>query len=265
MWESIAKLVGDNPITTLVITIIGTSTIWLYKEFKEMIDRNTTTKITVVNEKIKLFSQLQINIVATIHESENNQLRLGLVDKFGEYSIFLSEDARRIWLDYIRKDDPSYLVSLLAFISVELKKLDKEKGRLLTNNSSTDIEGFILKLIDPIKPIFIVWVLVWFGLLLFVTYNEQHTWYGKFNVITVSFTVFVSFTSAYPLFTLKLQEQLSRQGKYRWFLYICLIAAPLLSIIYMKLSIFSLFIQIVAILLLVQRKRSEKNLIITKI
>lgn len=262
MWESLARVVGDNPVFTLVITIFGTTTIWLYKEFKEMIDQRTKTKTSTLNEKIKLYGKLQANIVALIQQSENIQLRLDFIEKFGEYIVFLSEDARRIWLDYIRHDDPSYLVSLLAFISMDLKKLDKEKMRLSADGSSTDLEEIISKLFAPFKPIFIIWIMVWGGSSLFVIYKEQYTWYGKFSIIAFSLSLLASIIVVYSLFSLMLQKQLSQQGKYRWFLNICLIAAPLLSVTYKGLSIVSLMIQIVSLMLLIKRKRSEKNFII---
>lgn len=67
MWKEISELIGANPILTLIITILGTSTIWLYKEFKVMMNRSLRNKMEVINEKIKMYSQLEANISAVVH------------------------------------------------------------------------------------------------------------------------------------------------------------------------------------------------------
>ncbi|WP_277351680.1 hypothetical protein [Paenibacillus aquistagni] len=32
MWSEISKIIGANPVMTIVITIIGTFSIWMYKD-----------------------------------------------------------------------------------------------------------------------------------------------------------------------------------------------------------------------------------------
>ncbi len=113
---------------SLIITIFGTTTIWMYKEFKEMINRNNATRITQVNEKIKAYSQLQAQIAAVLHDRENNTSKINLMRNLGEYNPILSQNVRNVARDYYIKADPAYLSTMLAMMETDFKKFEKEKA-----------------------------------------------------------------------------------------------------------------------------------------
>ncbi|MNN16235.1 hypothetical protein D3C81_1293690 [compost metagenome] len=263
MWENIAKLVGDNPITTIVITIIGTSTIWMYKEFKEMINVNINTKIAALNDKIKMLSQLQANILAIVHQDDNEQFRLKFTERFGEYNTVLRENTHRIAVDYLKYGDPSYLATLSEFISSELVKLNKEKARL-SRDDETDVESYISKLYAPLKPILLIWSIVYFFLLTFTTYSVQHTWHDKLNVVILSISTFISISFVLSLVLLVLEKRLNSQGNYKWLLFTLIFLSPLLAVITSKeTAILIIFVQITSIFLLYKHNKRKKSLIIT--
>lgn len=264
MWENIAKIVGDNPAFTLVITIFGTTTIWLYKEFKEMIDSTTKAKISALNEKIKMLSQLQANIMAMVYGNNYEQFRLKFIEEFGEYNTVLNEDTCQISLDYIRHGDPSYLATLSSFLSAELSKLNKEKMKLSKNkNKDTDIEIYISKLYAPLKPMILIWFLVCYFLLSSAMYVVQHTWYDKLNVVILSLSIFVSVVIISSMMLLVFDKSLPTQGIYKWLLFLCIVAAPLVAVICIEISIISIVIQVVAIASLIKFNRRKQSIIIT--
>lgn len=262
MWESLARVVGDNPVFTLVITIFGTTTIWLYKEFKEMIDSNLKFKITALNEKIKMYSQLQTYILAAVHQIEGEQFRIKLIELLGEYSAVMSEDSRRIALDYIKVGDSSYLSILSVLISAELTKLSKEKSKLLKNND-TDIDSYISKLYAPLKPILLIWLIIGYVLFSYSLIVAQHTWYEKLNITILFITLFISACFVPFILIILFDNSVPLKGVYKWGLYFCIVAAPLAAFICIEISIMSVVIQVIAISLLVKYNRRKKSLIIT--
>ncbi|WP_339222099.1 hypothetical protein [Paenibacillus sp. FSL W7-1332] len=263
MWSEISKLIGANPITTLVIIIAGTSTIWMYKEFKEMINQNNKAKINNINEKIRVYSQLQASTAGLLHDKGHRELKLSLINKIGDFSPFLSEDVRRVVMDYHRYGDPAYLETMLAFIEVDVRKLEEDKKRLSEYDSTTDVEGFIKRLSDPFKPIMMIWLLLWFLLLGYIKYQSQDTWYSKLFVGSFFTSIFVSAIAILAVITLIKSNVRDKGRTFKWFLFGYIILSPVLIFIYEGLSILSLVTQIVSFYLLIRIQKNKKNMIIT--
>ncbi|WP_068614671.1 hypothetical protein [Paenibacillus tuaregi] len=263
MWKELAALIGANPILTLVITLLGTSTIWLYKEFKQMIEQSTKTKVAELNEKIKVYSQLQATIYAIIHQANHEQLKMKFIEKFGDYSMYMSDDARKIALDYIKHGDSLYLVSLSSFIEVELEKLNKERCRVLNIGADTEIERYIAKLYAPFKPILLVWSMMLFILVGGLVYLIQPSWYEKTNAIFLIISIFFSSVAIFSIMILTKERSFSYHSTYKWLLNTLFAAAPLLSLITIQLSPFSLIIQISSITLLIRYKKGRASRIFT--
>ncbi|MNX64297.1 hypothetical protein D3C86_953190 [compost metagenome] len=259
MWKELAALIGANPILTLVITLLGTSTIWLYKEFKQMIEQSTKIKVAELNEKIKVYSQLQATIYAIIHQPDHEQLRMKFIEKFGDYSMYMSDDARRVALDYIKYEDSLYLVSLSSFVEVELEKLDKERGRVLNIGTDTEIERYIAKLYAPFKPILLIWSMMLFILVGGLVYLIQPSWYEKTNAIFLIISIFFSSVAIFSTMILTKERSFSYHSTYKWLLITLFAVAPLLSLITIQMSPFSLIIQISSITLLIRYKKGRAS------
>ncbi|WP_152399110.1 hypothetical protein [Paenibacillus cellulositrophicus] len=263
MWSEVSKLIGANPIVTLVITIIGTSSIWMYKEFKEMINRNNSARISRVNEKIKIYSQLQASIAVVLNEPNNSTLKQGLINKLGEYSPFLNEDLRCIVKDYYKCGDSLYLNSMLAMMEVDFSKFEQEKRRVSKYEDNTEVEDIVLRLYDPLKPILLIWLLIIFFLFSYENFTEQQDWFNRMNVIASACSWFLSIVSLSAIFSLKLNNRLSKQGIHRWILIGVLILAPIITVFYIGLSLCPVFIQITSLFLIIRLKNRKKKGILT--
>ncbi|WP_339292521.1 hypothetical protein MKY48_06250 [Paenibacillus sp. FSL W8-0187] len=248
---------------TLVIIIAGTSTIWMYKEFKEMINQNNKAKINNINEKIKVYSQLQASTAGLLHDKGHRELKVILINKIGDFSPFLSEDVRRVVRDYYRYGDSAYLETMLAFIEVDVRKLEEDKKRLSEYNSNTDVEGFIKRLSDPFKPIMMIWLLVWFLLLGYIKYQSQDTWYSKLFVGSFLTSIFISAIAVLAVLSLLKSNVRYKRRTYKWFVFGYIIFSPVLIFIHDALSIFSLVTQIIGLYLLIRLQKIKKNMIIT--
>ncbi|WP_068779370.1 hypothetical protein [Paenibacillus sp. GM2] len=260
MWESISRIIGDNPVLSLVVTILITSTIWLYKEFKEMINNNMRAKEAALNEKIRIHSEFLANILAIIHQKDNDHFKVKFIEKFGEYNTVLNTDSRQIAVDYIKRNNPVYLESLFVFINKELDNLSKKRSLLQEDN--TDIESYINKLYAPLKPIIIVWLIILFSIFVLFEYMSQPTWYDKLNVIMWSLSILFSVCLVLIILLSFIEKQFLR-GVHKWLLMLIIILAPLGSILKIKLSVAFLLIQIVAFLLIVQLNKKRRSKIIT--
>ncbi|MEC0203886.1 hypothetical protein P4H39_14680 [Paenibacillus lautus] len=263
MWSEISKLIGANPIMTLVIIIVGTSTIWMYKEFKEMINQNNKSKISNINEKIKVYSKLQASAASLFYNKELSDLHRILMNQIGEFSPLLSEDVRRVVRDYFKYGDYAYLETMLAFIEVDLKKFEDDKRKLSKYENSTDIADFVNKLYDPLKPILLIWLLIWFMFMSYSVFISQDAWYSKLFVIVSSISIFISVISLIAIISLKIDKGMGKESLLKWFVIGYIVLSPVFVFIYEGLSIFSLVTQIIGFYLLASLQKSKKKMIIT--
>lgn len=260
MWKDISELIGANPILTLMITILGTSTIWLYKEFKVMMERSSKQKIETLNNKIKMYSQLEANIAAVVHYTDNTPFKNNLIEKFGEYSIQMSEDTRRIAIDYIQSGDALYLKTLASFIQYELTKLHKARTKVLQNEEPVGIDGFVSKLFAPFKPIAFIWFIIIVSLASYEMYSVQQIWYDRLNVLIIIFpSVILSVGTLIAILSLLFDNEVRLQGKYGWALIILL--APLIVFISKYLSVISLIVQAAGLYKINKMKKRKPGLI----
>ncbi|WP_438349444.1 hypothetical protein ACP8HI_01785 [Paenibacillus sp. FA6] len=262
MWKELMGLLGANPTVTLIFTIIATSTIWLYKEFKEMINQDHKTKIKIINESIKNYGKLQASIAEVINDEDNKQLKHNLFEKFGDYNSLFSEDIRQIILDYYRHENALYLTTLQSFIVVEQRKLVQAKKRLSVDDNSTDILDSITRLMRPFQVIVMIWLMILFGLFFISIYYAQDNIYMKFNALVLSFSAFFSLIMLYALISLRMDNKLARQGKYRWGLISGIIITPILVLIRLDLSIVCIIIQITSLVLYVRSRNMGKEIIL---
>ncbi|MFD0870919.1 MULTISPECIES: hypothetical protein [Paenibacillus] len=63
MWSEIADLIKLNPAWSLVITILGTLLVWLYKEFKVMLAKEFNDKVAILQNKLEVYGRLEAAVV----------------------------------------------------------------------------------------------------------------------------------------------------------------------------------------------------------
>lgn len=157
----------------------------------------------------------------------------------------MSENTRKIAFDYIKYGDSLYLETLVAFISYELTKLQKDKARVLQNEEPTGINGYILRLYAPFKPIILIWFSIIILIASYAIYSIQHTWYDRLNIIILFLSIFLSLAVLLAMLSMLFDNQFRPQGRYRWVLLISIFSAPFITVISVSLSIFSLIVQII--------------------
>lgn len=259
MWESISKLIGANSTAVLIITIVGTFSVWLYKEFKVMNNENFKSKVALINKKIEMYSKLEAAIANVLHQKDRGQAKSNLYEKFGEFSSYFSNDVRRIMRDYYRQDDSSLLNTLLAFTEVEVKKLEKEKSTLSMNDTSTDVMDLMGRLVRPLSPIGMVWILVlWALFFLSQIYQTKFIW-EKLSWGLISVSTLFALILIFGLISLFIDNNLSRRiSVYRWLFIMGSICPPWIAVFFVRYSLIFVLIQGISFFMFIKISKKQK-------
>lgn len=262
MWKEIASFFKTNPELSLLITVFGTLTVWLYKEFKVMYSKDIKNKLTTVQKKLDFYGRLEASIAAVINQQNDFQAKRNLLDKLGESNSYFSEDIRGIIRDYYKLGDVSLLITLIAFIEVEMKKLDAEKRTLTSSESSEEIMDYIARLMKPVRPIMVFFVIVFVSIGLGLLVMKQDNLWDKLCLIGFSLSLFFSLMISVTLFSLMINNKLPRQGKYRWILDVGMIFTPCLVFFSWKFSLVSPVIQAILLVLYMRSKKPTQIIIL---
>ncbi|MBB6637613.1 hypothetical protein [Cohnella thailandensis] len=265
MWESISKLIGANSTAVLVITIIGTFSVWLYKEFRTMNKEDFKSRIALINKKIEMYSKLEAAIAAVLNQKDTTQAKSNLYEKFGEYSPFFSDDVRRIMRDYYKQNDNGYLYSLLAFTEVEVKLLENEKHSLSANDSSTDVMDAIRRLIRPLSPIMMIWLFTVFMLFFYSNFMREQDLFSRLVIVIMFFSCFFSLILIFVLVSLGMDNNLRKLGWRRWLYIVGISMVPWAEVIFTDLALLFVGIQAFSLFMFIrEKKRKTVNIILIK-
>jgi len=100
MWADLAAFIKANTTETLLISIIGTILIWMYKQFKGMIDREEQDKLATVQLKMGLFTKLELAIASVLH-LKNEESKLHMYTLLGECGPYLTKIQRTVVREFI--------------------------------------------------------------------------------------------------------------------------------------------------------------------
>lgn len=262
VWKEFASFFKTNPELSLLITVFGTLTVWLYKEFKVMYSQSTKNKLTTVQKKLDFYGKLEASIATVINQPNDPNSKRNLLDKLGESNSYFSEDIRQIIRDYYRQADVFLLITLIAFIEMEMKKLDEEKRTLTSSESPVEIMDYIARLMKPVGPIIVFFAIIFGSVGLGLLVMQQNTLWNKLLLIAFSLSSLFSLMISIALFSLMISNKLSRQGKYRWVLDGCMIFTPCLAFLYWNLSLILPIIQLISLILYIRSEKPRQIIIL---
>ncbi|MEK4365361.1 hypothetical protein MKX68_23255 [Paenibacillus sp. FSL M8-0212] len=260
MLQELLNYFKMNPELSLISTIVCTVIIWLYKEFKVMIETDNKNKLAQIQKKMESYTRVEAAIASVLSQHNHAGAIQNLYDKFGECSSYFSEDIRELIRGFYSQRDVSILATIMSFIKAEMKKLEKQKNKIDSQDVSGDASASILRLYKPLKPILIIFIMffvtIWFVVLALVESNAWNRIYLGVSFVTASLGVmFLAI-----VISVWVEGELYIRGKLDSSLKLSMIFSPLLVLIDWKLSVLSLFIQIVAGTILA--KSMKKRLVI---
>jgi hypothetical protein len=99
MWTQLAEFLEANGRETLIISVVGTLLVWMYKQIKGMIDREEQEKQTTIQLKQALFTKLELNLASVLHlgDEESKRRLLELLGECGPYLTRMQRTMVRDW------------------------------------------------------------------------------------------------------------------------------------------------------------------------
>ncbi|MCZ1267337.1 MULTISPECIES: hypothetical protein [Paenibacillus] len=260
MLQDVLSYFQANPGWSLASTVVCTVIIWLYKEFKVNIESDNKNKLAHIQKKMESYTKVEAAIAKVLSQENHSGATQSLYDKFGECSSYFSEDIRELIRDYYSRRDTSILVTLMSFMKIETRKLDRQKNRIESQDASEDSFDSVFRLYRPFKPILIIFIMffvtIWFILLATLETSVLNQFYLGTLFITISLGVMFLFA----IISVWSNGELHIRGKLDSSLKMSMILSPLLTLIDWRLSVLSLFIQVAAGILIA--KSMKKRIIV---
>ncbi|WP_151735195.1 hypothetical protein [Paenibacillus tengchongensis] len=261
MLEQIFEYFKTNPGWSLVITIVSTALVWLYKEFKLLLNADQKNKLALVQKKMDLYSVVEAAAAQAINRLGDPVAIQYLYTKLGEASAYFTPDIRTVIRDYYERPDVLLLRTLMTFIKVESNKLEKEKDKLMKLDISGDMVETISRLFRPLKPILLLFGTVLLASVFLLNSLQEEEIIGSISWVIAFLTMVFSLTLIFVIISSLLDGSLGIRGAYRWGLSIAIITCPILWLLNIKFAIFSLGVQLISMVLFAKSKR--KGLIVT--
>ncbi|WFR60562.1 hypothetical protein P9222_18405 [Paenibacillus amylolyticus] len=257
MLQQLLTYFKANPEFSIVTTIVCTAIIWLYKEFKVMIERDNQNKLARIQKRMDSYIKVEAAIASILAQPGNVGVLQNLYDKFGECSSYFSEDIRVLIREYYTRQDVANLVTIMSFIKIEIGKLDSQRNKIESQDVSGDDFDSILRLYRPLKPILLIFLLffvtIWFLLLALLENNIWNRLYLGTSFVTTSLSVMFLFA----VVVVWKNGELYIRGKLESSLKLSMLFSPLLILLDWRLSVLSLIIQIMAGILIARSMKTR--------
>ncbi|MFF2908481.1 hypothetical protein [Paenibacillus sp. NPDC057934] len=257
MMQEILTYFKANPGWSLAITVFTTVLIWLYKEFKVLMEKDNNDKLALVQKQLDMYSSVEAAIAQIIHRPSDAFAVQNFYNKLGESSAYFTNDIKKIVRDYYLRADISVLRTLMTFIQLECDKLHKEKSKLISSNTSSDVFETVSRLYRPFKPIILVFIIVIVTTYFILLLLNQNNILASIILFIMFISLILSGTMIWVIISLLMEGNLGINSKYRWFLIACLIVSPILMLIDLRLSVLSLLIQIVLFIFFVRSRKKQ--------
>jgi len=256
MWTEIAAYVKANTTETLVISIVGTLFVWIYKQFKDRIDREQQEKITNLQLKQGLFTKLELSIASVLHLN-NETSKMAMYTLLGECGPYLTSTQRKIVREYYKNFDPSLLYSLHALIVNEVDKLDRQSDKIRDDKEHSEWAQYISRLYAPIYPMLLFAVIILYVVVVASFASRGANPWDSLNIVLTGITIAISLVLASSFIFFFMKRELGKQGAKRWSAIVLLILSPSLTFVIgrFEMSILALIVQAAVLVYLSFSKR----------
>lgn len=261
MWTELAAFVQANTTESLLITIVGTLLVWLYKQFKDMIDRRQQEKVAALQAKQGLFIRLELTIATVLHQSQGESKR-ELNQLLGDCGPYLSSTQRQLVRDYYRAFDPAVLRTLHAFIIHEVDNISRQSDQEKENQAS-GLQLYINKLYAPIWPITLIGILILYFFMIYEITKLGDTVWAKANLVLFGLSFFLSVILFMSMVVSWYQKSMGKQGPWRWTAIILIIISPSLFFLFNRpdIAIPVVLLQVGLIIAVAKLKRPNEILV----
>ncbi len=256
MWKELAAFLQANANEALLVSIIGTLLVWMYKQFKGMIDRKQHEKLKTIQQKQALFTKLELSLADVLYlNDEAGKQRL--LTMLGECGPYLTRTQRTVIRDYCKSFDRGVLQTLQELTVHEVGKLDRQMDKLREDQDNGEWLHYIQRLYAPVWPIIVFALIAFYLIFLFSLVGKGANWWVQLNILLSGFSIFFSVTLVLGGAVLWAKGEMDKQGAKRWGAFALFVLSPSLifTIGRLDMSLISIAVQILVIVFLSFNKR----------
>ncbi|WP_044478022.1 hypothetical protein [Paenibacillus antibioticophila] len=257
MLQQIFDYFKTQPGWSLVITVVFTALVWLYKEFKVMMEADQKSKLVILQKKMDLYSSVEAAAAQVINRQDDPLAIHHLYTRLGESGAYFTEDIRKVIRDYYERADISILRTLMAFIKAETSKLEKERNKLLVTETSSDVFDAVARLFRPLKPILVLFMTILIAIGFLFNFFQADKYIDRVIWLIAFISTSFSLCLLMVIISLWIEQSLRIKGGYSWFLTIVIIICPVLSILEIKLAVLSLVVQLISFIQFIKNKKND--------
>ncbi|MDK8182034.1 hypothetical protein [Paenibacillus sp. UMB4589-SE434] len=256
MWADIATFLKANASETLLISIIGTILVWMYKQFKGMIDSKQQRELAIVQLKQGLFTKLELSI-ANVLNQDNEVSKQQLYALLGECGPYLTSTQRTVIRDYYKQVNPLLLHTLQALIVSEVDKLGRQLGQLREDEENTEWLIYIQRLYAPFGPIILFLIITLYIVFIYQLVKQGASLWIQICILLLGVTIFLSATLFIAMLYFIFRGELGKQGAKRWYLIAAIIVSPALAFVVNRVDMFTVVfgIQLLGLIIVSRSKR----------
>lgn len=261
MWTELAAFVQANTTESLLITIIGTILVWLYKQFKDMMDRQRNEKEAAIRTQQGLLMHLELTIATMLKQNRPEPVER-LNQLLGDYASYLSDSQRKLVRDFYRSFDPGVLRALHALLVHEADKISAKSEKEKEDQEAGWL-FFINKLYAPVWPIIFLFLILIYFFWVYEMMQQGTTTWIRFNYFLFGFSFFLPVIFFSAMMVTWYQKNMAKHGLKRWTAMIILILSPALFFIFNRsdISIPVILLQLGLILLFSKLKRPTQIIV----
>lgn len=256
MWTEIATFLKANTTETLLISIIGTILVWMYKQFKGMINSRQQNELANIHSRQSLFTKLELSIASVLH-LDNESSKQHLYTLLGDCGPYMTSAQRTIVRDYYKHFNPMLLHSLQALTVNEVDKLGRQLDKMREKEDNSEWLSYIERLYAPIWPMLAFALVTMFILFVFSAVKQGATLWIQICILLLCVTVFLSATFLISIIVFFFKKDLGKQGVKRWIVIAAIIVAPALAFVANRVEISAIVfvIQVIGFVMMSRFKR----------
>lgn len=259
MWADIAAFLKANASETLIISIIGTILVWMYKQFKSMIDEKQQSELMTIQLKQGLFTKLELAIANVLH-LDNDVSKQQMYALLGECGPHLTSEQRAVIRDYYKQFNPLFLHTLQALIISEVDKLNRKLEKISEDEGSGEWLIYIKRLYAPIWPILLFAIIILYVLFFIQLIRQGTTLWVQICILITGVNLFISVTLLVSMIYFFVKRELGKQAVISWCMFAMIIVSPALIFVVNRfdMSIVVSGIQILGFIMITRIKRPSE-------
>lgn len=203
------EYVKENPMLSLVATMLFTLFIWLYKDSRSNQKNIYETRLSELNEKLRHLCGVEamLSFYLNIEGNKKTEYELELYTKLGESNPSFSEDIRKAVVEFYNDGNVQRLVFINNLIQSKINKLRIEKEKMILENNSKDIDDYLRRLLLPFKSVGAVGIGLLFVYIFISIFTMLDSIYLKIVFTFLMLSLMCSFTIfTVMIFVLKMKQ-----------------------------------------------------------